>query len=254
MARGVGQRWARGQLELPFPGADKDESEWREELATLLGSRVSVRFSRSRSTPIVIERDRPNEHVSVRLHEIFRRAPSHVVDATAAWIRSGKRARRASAVLDDWLEAELDRLPQASVEVLTEGRYFDLAVVLEDVIGGELGRDFADRRRPRITWGRSNRRARRSLQLGSYDARRALVTINPVVDRAYVPAFFVRYLVFHELLHAVIPAERGPNGRWSYHPPAFRARERAYRDYNRAVSWQAEHLDELLAPPGRRAR
>jgi len=236
------------QLELPFAVLEMTEARWRDELSTLLDQPVSVRFTRARTTPLVVERS--SDHVTVRMHEMFRRAPSQVVAATGAWIRAGKRARRAASVLDAWIDAELERLPVASITVVSKGAHFDLASVAGDLIANELAGDFASReRRPRITWGRSNPNARRSLQLGSYDAKLELVTIHPVVDRADVPAFFVRYLVFHELLHAVVPAERSPSGRWLHHPPAFRARERAYPDYGRAVVWQAANLDELLRLP-----
>jgi hypothetical protein len=72
-----------------------------------------------------------------------------------------------------------------------------------------------------------------------------LVRIHRVLDQAAVPEFFVRFVVFHELLHAAIPARR--TGRRTVHHGAdFRRIERAYPDFERAKRWENEHIDALL--------
>ena len=105
----------------------------------------------------------------------------------------------------------------------------------------EFPEAFDEGRRPGLTWGRRGRsRAKRSLLLGSYCAETDTVRIHPVLDRDWVPAWFVRYILFHELLHAVLPRAHG------HHGPAFRARERAYPDFTRARNWQRTHLPRLI--------
>ena len=54
-------------------------------------------------------------------------------------------------------------------------------------------------------------------------------------------------VVFHEMLHQAVPAvER--DGRRVVHGREFRARERAYPDFERARLWEERHLNLLLAP------
>ena len=60
-----------------------------------------------------------------------------------------------------------------------------------------------------------------------------------------MPRFFVEFVVFHELLHHVVPARRAGE-RLEYHTPEFRRRERAHPDYRRAVRWETENLEALL--------
>jgi predicted metallopeptidase len=63
-----------------------------------------------------------------------------------------------------------------------------------------------------------------------------------------VPAFFVDYIVFHEMLHQAIPA-RQSGSRRQHHGPEFRARERAYPDYEKAIAWERENIGMLLGKP-----
>ena len=101
-----------------------------------------------------------------------------------------------------------------------------------------------------ITWGKmpSSRRRRRSIRFGSYSSEDKLIRVHPALDQAFVPAFFVRYIVFHEMLHAYFDATDTDGKR--AHSAEFRKRERAYSDYARAVAWQANasNLRKVLGP------
>ena len=87
---------------------------------------------------------------------------------------------------------------------------------------------------------RGKSRARRSLQLGCYVKDAHLVRIHAVLDQVAVPEWFVRFVLFHEILHAALPGEKRPHGR------AFRERERAHPDYPAAVAWQKKNLESLI--------
>lgn len=127
----------------------------------------------------------------------------------------------------------------------TAGEHHDLEALLAQVQADAFAVPVA----ATITWGRRGRRPRRarqrSLRFGSRDET-GLVRVHPVLDHASVPAWFVRYVIFHELLHAVHRPETSPSGRRRVHPPAFRAAERAHADHDRATVWQAAHLDRLI--------
>jgi len=58
-------------------------------------------------------------------------------------------------------------------------------------------------------------------------------------------------VVFHEMLHQVVPVvER--RGRRVVHSAEFRRRERSHPDHERARRWEAENLHLLLGGPRRR--
>jgi hypothetical protein len=82
----------------------------------------------------------------------------------------------------------------------------------------------------RIGWGRRNSWSR----LGHYDPLHQTITLSPVLDSARVPDFVVRYLVYHEMLHAVFQDTH------RHHPSEFRRAESAYPDYARAKKFLKE--------------
>jgi len=183
------------------------------------------------------------------MHAMFDAAPPHVHDAVVRWIRSGRRAPRACELLDRWIMESLESLPRTrELAVDARGDAHDLAALAREIFGGELAADFADEaRRPRVTWGRKGQsRTRHSLRLGSFDAEDSIVRIHPVLDQPAVPVWFVRYVLFHELLHAVLPPRRGRGSRWIHHGAEFRRCERAYADYARAIAWEDAHMPALI--------
>ncbi len=130
-----------------------------------------------------------------------------------------------------------------------QGQVHDLAVLLAEVQAACFPHAVpAD-----ITWGRRGARPqrarRRTLRLGSRDVS-GLVRIHPVLDCASVPAWFVRFVIFHEVLHAVHPPETLPSGRRRVHTRAFRQAERAHPDHDRAQAWKNEHLPRLIQRSG----
>jgi len=60
-----------------------------------------------------------------------------------------------------------------------------------------------------------------------------------------VPRYVVENVVFHEMLHQLIPSQY-LNGRWSVHPPEFRRQERRFLYHQQAEQWQRQHLGRLL--------
>ena len=71
--------------------------------------------------------------------------------------------------------------------------------------------------------------------------------MHVVLDQRAVPEWLVRFVLFHEILHAAMPTDVRPHG------PEFRERERAYPGYAAAVAWQKRHIDALIRS-ARRAR
>ena len=218
----------------------------RAEGERILGSRleyrVSVKFGRARTQPVraVFERG----ELDVRLHEFFRTAPQEVADDLAAWLRSGRRARGACTRLDRWIDEQLAALPHKtprSEGLRTRGEVHDLDAMARSLFADEFAGDFLVRPRPEITWGRRGKsRARRSLQLGCYVRESHLVRMHTVLDQPAVPDWFVRFVLFHEILHAAMPVGLRPHG------PEFRARERIYGAYSDAITWQRRNIDRLI--------
>ncbi|HEV8548989.1 MAG TPA: hypothetical protein VGQ57_08175 [Polyangiaceae bacterium] len=178
----------------------------------------------------------------VRVHMMFLGAPERVRLALVEYVVRGNR--EASGVLGKYIEDNNHRI-RASRPVVgplhTRGRSHDLAEVLADVNARYFAGAMGD---VLVTWGRRTRplkEARSTIKLGSYSATERLIRVHPALDRDWVPRYFVSYIVFHELLHHVIPPVPG-----SLHPPALLQREREFRFYERALAWEQKHIERLL--------
>lgn len=227
----------------PFAAAD-----WSAYLSTALSAPVEVVFGRARRGVLVARPIRGGYRV--RMHEGFAAAPPEVRAAAAQWLGSGRRAQGATAVLDDWIETVLvPSFPAASRATarVAPGVHHDLERLADELLPAAIPAQLLPpEHRPVITFGRRLRTpARRSLQLGTYDPSRHLVRLHRVLDQPAVPVFFVRFILFHELLHAALPPRR-EGRRVVHHGPLFRRLERAYADYARSRTWEQDHIDRLI--------
>lgn len=180
----------------------------------------------------------------LRLHRMFLHAPECVINALARNVR--RRGRAAHGEVRRFMNANMHRVRRTRREMptlVTCGRSFDLAAVFRDI----NGRFFGGRLRVPITWGRGVGRARRGgLTFGSYDPVLALIRIHPVLDRDWVPRFFLESVVHHEMLHHQLGGVPDRAGRTVYHTRAFREAEARFPQHRQALAWEKEHLPELL--------
>lgn len=226
--------------------------DWERFLSERLSGRVSVSYGRSRTAPL--QAHRPRSVVAawrVRMHSMFASAPIEVRSAVVDLLGSKRKACRSRSLLEDWIAQTLESHPRPRIQddvLETKGRHHDLARIARGLLQAECKGDFDERRTaPRITWGRFQKRRRvRGIRLGSYDVECHLVRVHPALDQAGVPEWFVRYVLFHEFLHAVHPPVRGPDGRWIRHGEEFARRERGYPDLERSLAWEREHIDRLI--------
>jgi hypothetical protein len=181
----------------------------------------------------------------VRLHHMFLGSPPGVQEALVSYLVRADRA--ASNLVGQFITANLTRIKprrRAAIQLVTRGKHHDLLEIFkslnETYFGGSVD--------ALVTWGRSGRRQvqpRKSIKLGSYNAVERLIAIHPGLDKPWVPRYFVAFVLYHEMIHHVVPASRG-SSRACLHSPQFRERERAFRFYERALTWERTHIGRLL--------
>jgi hypothetical protein len=98
-----------------------------------------------------------------------------------------------------------------------------------------------------ITWGRRRRKKPHSyIVFGSIQEEDRVIRIHPLLDREFVPKWYIDYVVFHEMLHAFVPDKYDRAGRRIIHHEGFLMREREFRYYTRAVKWERQNLARFL--------
>lgn len=234
------------QLEITW----RDEQALRRELEGRTGLRIAVTVTENTSTMLTMKRDRREGRMNLRIHRMFLAADTQVIDALAEWLARPK-APKAGQVIDGFIKNNRHRIrrrPAPRAAGRTQGACFDLQRLYDEV----NAEHFANRVDAGIAWGRMPGRGqcRRSIRFGSYTQEDNLVRIHPLLDQAFVPEAVVRYIVFHEMLHADIGIRIAPSGRRLVHPPAFQRREKEYPGYAAACAWldTPRNLARLLAP------
>ena len=220
-----------------------------DALSELLAERVRLTVHDNRSTMVSFRRN-PGE-VHYRVHHMFLDAPGEVVGALAAFAGAARgagaaRRRDAGSRIDAFVRRNRARIAVPRADRLEpRGRVHDLRAIFERL----NAEHFDGQVEARIGWGavRGGRR-RRTVKTGVYVQDARLIRIHPTLDRPQVPEFYVAAVVFHEMLHQVVPA-REVGGRRVVHGPDFRRRERAYPDHARAKAWEERNLSLLLSSP-----
>ncbi|MCP4642432.1 MAG: SprT family zinc-dependent metalloprotease [bacterium] len=208
-------------------------------LCHLAGMHVEVRITDNVSTVMSMRPLRGlRGGVALRLHHMFLDADRRIVKALAVWMKQPKR-KTSAALLNDYIRANGHLLKKAAprrIFVRARGRHFDLKRLYE-----EVNRDHFDgKMSAHITWGKypTKRAKRRSIRFGSYHFEHNLIRIHPYLDQEFVPEFFVRYVIYHELLHAHLGVKESATGRRMAHTAEFRRLERAYPGYEQASAWE----------------
>lgn len=239
---------ARPPQALPPQALTEVRLAWQRYLESVLAEPVELSFGRARRTPVLMRRR--EGRLSLRMHAMFAEAPDEVRWAVGRWLAVGRRARRACLLLDRWIATALEELPPAErgCEPRPCGEHRHLTPMRDELIATQFASAFGPPEGPpSISWGRRGRtRPRYSMRLGSYYPSERLIRIHPVLDQPAVPEWFLRFVVFHELLHAALPPQREPGRRWVHHGPEFRRRERHYPDYQRALAWEQDNLGKLI--------
>jgi hypothetical protein len=174
--------------------------------------------------------------VTLRLAPEFRDAPIHVAEALVRVVTTRRLPREARRRLffevRSWAAvqgASCGGPPGRSLP--PAGRHVDLAPVLARV----QQTCFPEPVPARIGW--SEHPARRLMGRFEKGSPQGLVVVNRLLDGPLTPHWYLDFLVYHELLHAVFPPRPGAT-RILVHPPEFRRAERRHPDHRRARTFE----------------
>ena len=224
---------ATRQLDLFTTGPTHTLEELRERLSAESGRRISLTFTRNRVRMISLE-FRSRDHVDIRLHEDFRYAPPDVLDALCRYLHEpDDEIWKAVANFAQLLPLQRPSSSPRRGPLRRKGKHYDLGEIYSRI----NDRFFSGNVNCRIGWARGEHRGRRrrrrqSVRYGTFHDETQTVRVNPLLDRPDVPVEFLEYIIFHEMLHAIVPSIR-ENGRCFHHPPAFRRLEQAFPDLDR---------------------
>lgn len=209
---------------------------WIQRFRRFFVRPFQVHFHDNTST-MISSRSRAGR-LRLRLHHMFLDADDRVLQALASYLSGSSKG---DGTLDRFINRNMNRVARRTPSAV-RGARFDL-----EAIRDALSRVYFDEPvQVPVVWGRTRRtRGQRSIRLGSYSFEDRVIRVHPVLDRPGVPAWVVAGVVYHEMLHHVLGAERR-NGRRLVHTRTFREREARFVHHHRAEQWERMHLPALL--------
>lgn len=242
------------------------EREFKLRLERISGKRLNLRINDNISNLLSVtypsERSATTEghgKINVSINRIFLQAPSEVIEAVGQFIRRATSKNRAIIrrfIYENWHKVRPAPEPK---RIVVKGKYFNLAELLKKV-NQEY---FQGKLRLRISWslprgrldtvasdksGQKRRRRKKSfryIQFAAYDETHRLIRVNPRLDSKSVPTYFMEYIIYHEMLHSIIPPKLTSSGRLVYHTSEFRRRERLFKHYEKARQWEENCFDKI---------
>ncbi|HEX2583029.1 MAG TPA: hypothetical protein VHL30_02825 [Chlamydiales bacterium] len=180
------------------------------------------------------------------MHRLFTDAPTPVLEAVVRFAR--KNDPKAKATIQRmahlyFTENRLEPLPLSS-----KGSTYDLQQIYTRL----RKKYFSETYDASIGWAERRSQGKyRSITFGSYDRHRHQIKINPLLDHPEVPLFFLEFVVYHEMLHAVCEPITDNQGRTWVHTKEFKAKEKLHPFFESAKEWEKKSLKLLKRVYGR---
>lgn len=175
--------------------------------------------------------------IHLRLHRLFLEAPSPVLEALISSILTKNSQARKIVRQMAHLYFSQARATPASLTAL--GKVHNLQEICDEVKREFFSPDFE----VLIGWSETSRcKNFRSITFGSYDRQRNQIRIHSCLDDKEVPLYFLRFLIYHEMLHAVCPSIIDERGRCSSHTREFKRLEKQFPQYREAKKWSRMSL------------
>lgn len=123
-----------------------------------------------------------------------------------------------------------------AVKIQLKGKHFDLKELYDQI----NAKYFESKLELGITWvGNKDSMPRTRVMFGSYTHGRKLIKIHRRLDQPHIPHYFISFIVYHEMLHHVLPPVK-ENRKYRIHHGAFTQKEKEFEEYSLAKSYSKE--------------
>ena len=248
---GVAELTPAPQRATPLPLGPALRTQQAAELSRRLAPHITgtlrLTVTDNRAVIITVQRDSKRRLFTVRLHHLFLDTPPEVLRTLARYILLGDRqsSRQLNLFIDGQQDLIRDEDPDPqTMPIRTRGKVFDLQQLFDQI----NARYFDGAVTARVSWGRQVKpgRYRHSINVGYYVVELNLIRIHPGLDRSWIPRFYLEWVLFHEMLHAVHPILT-TNGRRRFHTTEFARDELRFEQHALAVEWERRNLAALLS-------
>lgn len=200
-----------------------------DKLQQLSTKKLHIVWHENKTTYLTVTRKRHEVHL--RVHRLFYKAPTPVLEALIRY--AVKREEKSLAILKQMAHLHFSKNSIPADPLPSRGNTYDLQKIFNKLLrlvplkGVTIG--YSDR----VRVGKF-----RSMTFGTFDKYTRQIRINPLLDDPEVPLYFLEFIVYHEMLHAVCHSKMDATGRCTVHTKEFKERERLFPHFERAQEWE----------------
>lgn len=205
-----------------------------QQLQALSPLPLQIVWHTNRTTYLTIRKEK--QRLLLRLHCLFREVEKPVLQAVLQMALKRDAAARALVRVAAHRYFSQNRIPPKPLNPI--GKIYHLQTILNQI----QQTYFPTEESPTIGWTPARIGRFRSITFGTYSRQGNQIRINSLLDHPEVPLYFVEFIVYHEMLHAVCPSQIHPSGRCRVHTKEFRHKERQFPHYQAAKEWGKKSL------------
>lgn len=209
-----------------------------ERLQVCVAHPIRLTINDNRSTMMSISWTQGIARVS--LHRMFLAASREVLFALARYIRG--EVKGVPLIVKQFIGGNLPRFDYSHElkgrRLVSRGVVYDLQALYEEL--NEYY--FATPLDLKITWyGERYHTRKNRINLGLYYDALKLIKIHRLLDNAHVPRYVIKFVIYHEMLHAVCQSYIDQKGWVRAHGQNFTSREEQFQHYALAKNWLRRH-------------
>ncbi len=109
---------------------------------------------------------------------------------------------------------------------------------LKDLFDSVNADYFENKLRLPIFWsGDKLAKPKTKIRLGSYHIKQQEIRIHRILDHPDIPSYFIRFIIYHEMLHHVHPPLIRKSGRRAIHHAQFLHHEKQFKEYDQVQTY-----------------
>ena len=197
---------------------------------------LKLTWHENKTTYLTVRKEKSVLHL--RLHRLFFHAPTPILEALLLY--AAKRDREAGGKIKQMAHLYFSSLVLEPSLMNSQGKVYNLQEILDRM------QVFMPIKVENISIGWSKRSrvgSFRSITYGTFNRCTREICIHPILDQSEVPLYFLEFIVYHELLHAIYPSKMDGKGKCQIHSKEFKEQEELFPRFKLAKEWEKKSLE-----------
>lgn len=202
----------------------------RTRLIQLVNKPLNLVLNRNRCTYIKAVFQDP---IFISVHEAFTQAPETIIQSLALYINGQLQEEEH---LYNYMQSYYKdkTIPESHGPISPKGRTYDLNLLYQQI----NTTFFKNNLSLQTTWWKNSPiPGAHQCTLGVFLDTLQLIKIHSLLDSPLVPQYVVESILFHEMVHAIVPTEKDTRGRTLVHTKQFKECMKQFPHSERADEW-----------------